>query len=95
MKSEMPDSLALRSLRWLISRQRERLAATSVLTDLEPFHTSIARFREMADLSTTVLEELLLFDSEIAAREEVQARAKRVLSDSDAFSTCTVKHTGL
>lgn len=76
------ETLAIRSVRWLVQRRRERLAAAHVLDDLQPHHDSIAQLRKMPDLSDGVLEELLLFDYEIAAREEVQARAIRVTNEA-------------
>lgn len=80
----MADTLAMRSVCWLIQQRRERLAAAHVLDDLQPYRESIAELREMPGLTDGVLEELLLFDYEIAAREEVQARARRV-SDGETI----------
>lgn len=81
----MADTLAMRSLAWLVGQRREALAELDMHADLEPFRRTAQQAREAGLLSPAVVEAIELLEAEIRAREMVQERARRVLSDGDAI----------
>lgn len=86
MASVLPKSL-LRSLAWGLEQVRARLLASDPLADLDHARRYVRMAVGVSNPSPAILRLVDEISAEIALRERVQERARRVVSDGDADSS--------